>query len=111
MMDVDTALSCLRELPVDPRLETIDGAVIDALAYQRQHGAPVPRITGEKRPEGMLRRHPWGGWVDPHTGRFLEFWLEGTLPTDDPQQRNEFVWLVARGLKEAGRRPRPELGR
>ena len=41
MMDVDAALSRLRELPVDPRLEAIDGAVIDALAYQRRHGAPL----------------------------------------------------------------------
>ncbi|WP_156839119.1 hypothetical protein [Novosphingobium aquimarinum] len=41
MMDVDAALSRLRELPVDPRLETIDGVVIDALAYQRRHGAPL----------------------------------------------------------------------
>ncbi|MDH2135144.1 hypothetical protein N5J77_28865 [Sphingobium yanoikuyae] len=41
MMDVDTALSWLRELPVDPRLEAIDDGVFDALAYQRRHGAPL----------------------------------------------------------------------
>ena len=67
------------------RSDTVDAAYH---RYSSDHGRtwaePVPRITGEKRPEGMLRRHPWGGWVDPRTGRFLEFWLEGTLPTDDP---------------------------
>ena len=52
--------------------------------YGRSWSAPVERPTGEKRPEGMLRRHLRGGWVDPGTGRCLEFWLEGTLPTDDP---------------------------
>lgn len=41
MMDVDAALSRLRELPVDSRLGSIDGAVLDALAYQRRHGAPI----------------------------------------------------------------------
>jgi hypothetical protein len=45
---------------------------------------PVERATGEKRPDGMLRRHLRGGWVDPRTGRHLEFWNEGVLETDDP---------------------------
>jgi hypothetical protein len=52
--------------------------------YGRTWSPAVERITGEKLPSGMLRRHPWGGWVDPHTGRFIEFWLEGILPSDDP---------------------------
>jgi hypothetical protein len=50
----------------------------------RTWNEPLERPGGEKRPDGMLRRHPRGGWVDPHTGRFIELWLEGTLPTDDP---------------------------
>lgn len=41
MMDIDAALRRLRELPVDPRLEQIDGAVMEAVAFRRQHGAPL----------------------------------------------------------------------
>src|SRR5260370_11543020 len=37
-----------------------------------------------RRPEGMLRRHPRTAIVDPKTGRFIEFWIEGILPTDNP---------------------------
>jgi len=33
---------------------------------------------------GTGRRHPRGGYVDPRTGRYLEVWTEGVLPTDDP---------------------------
>jgi hypothetical protein len=50
----------------------------------RTWSAPVEEKTGEKRPEGMWRKHPRGGYLDPATGRFLEFWVEGVLPTDDP---------------------------
>jgi hypothetical protein len=32
----------------------------------------------------MLRRHPRCGFVDATTGRYLDFWTEGILPTDDP---------------------------
>ncbi|MGH9659155.1 MAG: sialidase family protein [Bryobacteraceae bacterium] len=67
------------------RSDTIDVAYIRRSSdYGRTWSAPVERATGEKRPEGTLRRHPRGGWIDPATGRFLEFWLEGILPTDDP---------------------------
>src|SRR5262249_48515592 len=67
------------------RSDTIDVAYF---RRSKDHGktwtAPVERKTGEKTPAGMLRRHLRGGWVDPHTGRLLEFWLEGVLPNDDP---------------------------
>ena len=52
--------------------------------YGRTWGEPIERSTGEKRPEGMLRRHPRTAIVDPTTGRFIEFWIEGILPTDNP---------------------------
>jgi len=59
---------------------------------------PVQRSTGEKRPNGMLRRHPRGGYVDAGTGRFIEIWNEGILPGDDPlegmRQWNIFGWLT-----------------
>lgn len=67
------------------RSDTID------VAYRRESSdfgqtwsAPVEYKTGEKRPEGMLRRHPRGVWVDPKTGRAIELWLEAVLPNDDP---------------------------
>jgi len=67
------------------RSDTID------IAYIRQskdHGKswsePVEMRTGERRPEGMLRRHPRGGFVDRKTRRYIEFWTEGVLPSDDP---------------------------
>ncbi len=40
--------------------------------------------TKEKRPDGTLRRHLRGGWVEPRTGRYIEFRTEGVLPTDQP---------------------------
>lgn len=40
--------------------------------------------TEERRPQGKLRRMLRGACVDPHTGRFLRFRIEGVLPTDDP---------------------------
>ena len=62
--------------------------------YGRTWSKPVERRTGEKHLEGMLRRHPRACFADPHSGRFLEFWVEGILPHDDPlegmQQWNVF---------------------
>ncbi|MEP7364650.1 MAG: sialidase family protein, partial [Acidobacteriota bacterium] len=50
----------------------------------RTWSAPEERITGEKTAKGMIRRHTRAGFADPHTGWFLDFWTEGTLPNDDP---------------------------
>jgi len=33
---------------------------------------------------GTGRRHPRGGYVDPATGRYITFWTQGVLPTDEP---------------------------
>jgi hypothetical protein len=67
------------------RSDTVDSAYYRT---SRDHGrtwsTPVARSTGERRPAGMWRRHPRACYLDPHTGRFLEFWVEGVLPTDDP---------------------------
>ncbi|MCX6604806.1 MAG: sialidase family protein [Acidobacteria bacterium] len=67
------------------RSDTID------TAYRRRStdygvtwSAPETIVTGEKRPEGMYRKHLRCGYVDPPTGRYLEFFMEGVLPTDDP---------------------------
>jgi hypothetical protein len=67
------------------RSDTIDVAYYRYSSdYGRTWTAPVEQPTGERRPEGVLRRHLRGGWVDPATGRFLELWNEGVLPGDDP---------------------------
>lgn len=67
------------------RSDTIDVAFA---RRSRNHGrtwsAPVEVRTGERRAGGMFRRHLRVGWVEPRTGRFIEFWTEGLLPTDDP---------------------------
>ena len=67
------------------RSDTIDVAFI---RRSRDHGrtwsGPLEIRTGERRPEGMLRRHPRSGFVDTRSGRYIEFWMEGVLPTDDP---------------------------
>ena len=60
------------------RSDTID------VAYRRRStdygvtwSAPETIVTGEKRPEGMYRKHLRCGYVDPPTGRYLEFFMEG----------------------------------
>ena len=67
------------------RSDTID---IAYLRRSRNHGAtwtePEEMRTGERTPAGMLRRHPRAGYIDPPSGRYIEFWTEGVLPTDDP---------------------------
>jgi hypothetical protein len=66
------------------RSDTVDIAYI---RHSRDYGqtwtAPIEMRTGEPRPAGMLRRHPRCGFAEPH-GRYLEYWNEGVLPSDDP---------------------------
>ena len=67
------------------RSDTVDAAYYRySTDYGRTWGPPIERSTGEKRAEGMLRRHPRTCIVEPKTGRFIEFWIEGILPTDNP---------------------------
>jgi hypothetical protein len=67
------------------RSDTVDVAYMrHSSDYGRTWSQPVEARTGEKRPEGMLRRHPRAGYADPRTGRYVEFLTEGVLPSDDP---------------------------
>jgi hypothetical protein len=52
--------------------------------YGHTWSEPTERKIREKRPEGTWRLAPRAGYVDPHTGRYLEFWNEAVLPTDNP---------------------------
>jgi hypothetical protein len=86
------------------RSDTIDVAYY---RYSKDNGRtwtdPERRITGEKRLGGMWRLHPRGGYVDPRTGRFLEIWNEGILPSDDPlegmRQWNVYYTVSTNGGK------------
>lgn len=75
-------------LSVEQRWSRSDTIDVSYLRRSRDHGktwsAPVERVTGERRKEGMMRRHLRGCWVDPNTGAAIELWNEGVLPTDDP---------------------------
>ena len=66
------------------RSDTVDVAHV---RRSTDHGRTWTRATeirtGERRPAGMFRRHPHGGFVD-REGRYVEFSTEGVLPTDDP---------------------------
>jgi hypothetical protein len=67
------------------RSDTIDAAYYrTSINYGRTWSIPTPRSTGEPRPSGTWRCHPRACYLDPATGRFLEFWVEGVLPNDDP---------------------------
>jgi len=67
------------------RSDTIDVAFRRRSSdFGRTWTLPTQHKTDERTPQGVLRRHLRGGWVDPKTGRLLEFWMEGVLPTDDP---------------------------
>ncbi len=95
------------------RSDTVD------VAYVRQSkdngktwGPAVERSTGEKRPNGMLRRHLHPGWVDPKTKKLLTFWLEGVLPTDDPLEGMkawDIYYTVDQG-RDVYKVPRPPEG-
>jgi hypothetical protein len=77
------------------RSDTVDAAWF---RHSRDNGriwsAPDPWRTSEKVAGGTWRVHPHGGFVDPHTGRYLEFRTQGVLPHDNPlegmQQWNIF---------------------
>jgi hypothetical protein len=69
------------------RSDTIDVAYLrHSTDYGHTWGQPTEKKILEKRPGGTWRLAPRAGYVDPRTGRYLEFWNEGVLPTDDPME-------------------------
>jgi hypothetical protein len=85
------------------RSDTIDIAYMRRSEdYGRTWTEPVARVTGEKRPDGMLRRHLRAGFVDPGTGWYIEFWQEGVLPSDDPLEGMR-VWSLYYRVSKDGR--------
>ena len=52
-------------------------------------------------PGGTGRRHHGGGYVDPQTGRYLNVWIEGILPHDDPLEGLSH-WVLFYSVAEDG---------
>lgn len=75
-------------MSVEQRLSRSDTVDVAYYRYSKDYGRkwsePQEQITGAKTTGGMYRRAPRGAWVDPHNGKLVEFWLDATLPTDDP---------------------------
>lgn len=67
----------------------------------RTWSPPMEQRTGERRPEGMYRRHPRSGFVDA-SGVYIEFLIAGILPSDDPLEglRN---WNIYYRISRDGR--------
>ncbi|MCZ2149129.1 MAG: glycoside hydrolase [Bryobacterales bacterium] len=92
-------------ISVEQRLSRSD--TIDISYYRkssdngRTWSQPKAVPTGEKRPDGVWRKHPRAAYVDPHTGRLLQFWLEGILPSDDPLEGMK-QWNVYYRIGENG---------
>lgn len=67
------------------RSDTVD---IAYLRYSSDNGRTwsetIEWPTKFDDPGGVGRRHGRGGYVDPHTGRYLTVWTQGVLPTDNP---------------------------
>jgi len=86
------------------RSDTIDVAYIRRSSDSgRTWSAPAEFRTGERRAEGMVRRHPMCGFVDVRTGRFIDFWVEGVLPTDNPLEGMRNWNIYYRVSRDGGR--------
>jgi len=84
------------------RSDTIDVAYFRYSADNGRTWANQNEVrTLEMRPDGKRRRAPRGCVVDPVTGRFVYFWCEGTLPTDDPLE-GMWRWTVYHSISEDG---------
>jgi hypothetical protein len=51
----------------------------------------------------MWRRHPRCGFIDPQSGRYLELWTEGVLPSDDPLEGLRQWNIYCRVSRDGGR--------
>jgi hypothetical protein len=91
------------------RSDTVDVAWI---RHSRDHGRtwsePERMATGERQPSGggMLRRHPRAGFVAAND-RYVEFWNEGLLATDDPLEGLRAWNILYRVSRDGGRRFSP----
>jgi hypothetical protein len=104
-------------ISIEQRLSRSDTVDIAYYRYSSDYGdtwsAPRDQITGERRPEGMLRRNPRGGFVDRGSGRFVQFSVDGVLPHDDPlegmRQWNIFYRIGPEGISRQIIQESPEF--
>jgi hypothetical protein len=83
------------------RSDTVDVVYVrHSTDYGHTWSEPTERKTREKRPEGIWRLAPRAGYVDPKTGRYLEFWNEAVLPTDNPMEGMR-QWNIFYSLQES----------
>ncbi|MBI4906810.1 MAG: exo-alpha-sialidase [Acidobacteria bacterium] len=76
------------------RSDTIDVSYLRGSSDHGRHWTEPKMVpTGEKRPNGTWRKHPRAGTIDPVTGKYLEFWIEGVLPGDDPLEGMR-IWTI-----------------
>jgi hypothetical protein len=105
-----TAASGGGMLSVETRWSRSDTIDISYLRRSRDNGRtwsePEESPTREQRPNGTLRRHPRAGFADARTGRYIAFWTEGILPTDDPlegmRQWNIYYRVSSDGARTFG---------
>jgi hypothetical protein len=85
------------------RYDTVDAVY---LRHSTDNGRTWSELTErkirEKRPEGVWRLAPRAGYVDPMTGRYIEFWNEAVLPTDDPMEGMR-QWTIHYSVEEPAR--------
>src|SRR3546814_11062802 len=86
MMDIDAALRRLRELPADARLEQIDGAVMEAIVFQRRHGTPVSSTAFGVAAVFALSIGLLGSVLLPHETRAPSIPPPGPPPAFAPSQ-------------------------
>lgn len=97
----------LEMVSVEQRMSRSD--TMDIAYYRRSAdngrtwSEPEARLTRETRTGGTLRRHFRPGWVDPVTERYIEFWIEGVLPNDDPLEGLRQWNLYYRISEDGGR--------
>lgn len=86
------------------RSDTIDVAYVRRSSDSGETWSEAEeRKTGERQARGMLRRHPRCGFVDSRAGRYVEFWNEGILPSDDPLEGLRQWNIYYRVSRDGGR--------
>ncbi|HUT74320.1 MAG TPA: sialidase family protein [Armatimonadota bacterium] len=89
---------------VETRSDLMDAVEI---AFSRDNGrtwsAWEARDCVAQTPQGLHRRVPAPGFVDPETDRLITIVLEGTLPTDDPLEGMTTYYLSYQVSTDGGR--------